>query len=327
MVKINTVLGPIDPEDMGLTLPHEHISAGYPGWECDPLSRPYDREKIVNVCIKNLEPIKKYGVKTIIDATPLDLSRDVEVMKAVSEKLQIHIICSTGRYKENGGKWFYFRQREEGKIGEMKTELYEGFMRELTHGIGLTGIKPGVIKVASGLNQISSCEDASLRAAARASKETETPIMTHTEDGTMGPEQADLLISEGVKPHKIVIGHMCGNPSLEYQEDVLIRGVYIAFDRFGIEMLVPDKVRIAMLVELLKKGYEDRIMLSQDFIGCSFGRGGRMPEEMLKLVMNWSFTNIFHNVIPALKKAGISDKQINTMTIDNPMRYLSGISS
>jgi len=326
MAKINTVLGPIDPEEMGRTLAHEHIAAGYPGWECDPLARPYNREKIVNVCMKSLEPVKTYGVKTIIDATSIDLCRDVEVMREVSKRLQLHIVCSTGRYMESEGKWTYFRQRARDKIGDMKTELYEGFMQELTSGIGQSGIKPGVIKVASGLNCISPCEDAMLRAAAQASKETGTPIMTHTEAGTMGPAQADLLIGEGVNPQKIVIGHMCGNPSITYQEEVLGRGVYIAFDRFGLEVLVPDPVRIATLVGLLGRGYADRIMISQDFIGCGYGRGGRLPEAQAKKIVNWSYTNIFHNIIPALKKAGISDDQIKTMTIDNPKRFLSGLS-
>lgn len=72
MAKINTVLGPIDSESLGLTLAHEHTIAGYPGWECDPLARPYNREKIVSVCLRNFEPVKAYGVKAIIDATPID---------------------------------------------------------------------------------------------------------------------------------------------------------------------------------------------------------------------------------------------------------------
>jgi phosphotriesterase-related protein len=163
-----------------------------------------------------------------------------------------------------------------------------------------------------------------LRAAARAAKETGLPIITHTEGGTMGPEQAALLISEGVDPKRIMIGHMCGNPSLQYQMSVLDQGVNIAFDRFGIEMFLPDKVRTAMLIGLLGIGYEDRIMLSHDFTGCSSGRGGKMPEEILRKVANWSYAHIFRNIIPALKQAGVIDKQIRTMMVDNPKRLLSG---
>ncbi len=319
-MKINTVLGPIPPEELGLTLVHEHIAAGYSGWECDPLSRPYDREKMVKLCLKALEPVKEYGVQSIIDATPPDLNRDVDLLREVSERLQIHIICSTGRYTEAMGRWAYLKQRMNNKIGDPATELYEGFMEEITQGIGPSGVKPGVIKVGTGLNGISSLEEALLRAAAKAGKESGLPIITHTEGGTMGPEQAEFLIGQGVNPKSIMIGHMCGNPSLQYQMAVLSQGVSIGFDRFGIEMFLLDRVRTASLIGLLGVGYADRIMLSQDFIACSSGRGGRLPEEGSRQLANWSFTNIFRNILPALRQAGVTDEQIKTMMVDNPRR-------
>ena len=323
-MKINTVLGPISPDALGLTLVHEHIAAGYAGWECDPLSRPYDREKMVKLCLKALEPVKAYGVQSIIDATPPDLNRDVDLLREVSERLEINIICSTGRYTEDMGRWAYLKQRMKNKIGDPVTELYEGFMLEISQGIGPSAVKPGVIKVGTGLNGISSLEEGLLRAAARAGKESGLPIITHTEGGTMGPEQAAFLIGQGVNPRSIMIGHMCGNSSLHYQMGVLSQGVSIAFDRFGIELFLPDRVRTATLIGLLGVGYADRIMLSQDFIACSSGRGGRLPEELRWHQANWSFTNIFRNILPALKQAGITDGQIRTMMVDNPRRLFSG---
>jgi phosphotriesterase-related protein len=324
MNKINTVCGPVQPEDLGLTLSHEHIVAAYPGWECDPLSRPYDREKIIGVCMRALGPVREFGVRSVIDATPADLSRDVEVMKRVSELAGINIICATGRYTEEEGKWAYLKQRSRAGVGNMREELYDGFMREITQGIGGSGVRPGVIKVATGRGTITPLEEAMLRAAAGASRETGVPVITHTEDGTMGPEQADVLTGEGADPDRIMIGHMCGNPSLEYQMDVLKRGVSISFDRFGIELFLPDKVRTAVLAGLLAAGYAGRIMLSQDFIACGFGRGGSWPDEVRRKMANWSFVNLFRNIVPALKKAGVTEGQIRTMTVDNPRRLLAG---
>jgi phosphotriesterase-related protein len=98
----------------------------------------------------------------------------------------------------------------------------------------------------------------------------------------------------------------------------LNQGVHIAFDRFGIEMFVPDRLRIAALIGLLGIGHVDKIMLSQDFIGCTSGRGGRMPEGELQKVSRWSPVHLFQNIIPALKQAGITDEQIRTMMVDNP---------
>ena len=324
MLKIQTVRGPIAPEDLGITLVHEHMAVGYPGWDCDPLARPYDREKIVKLCLRALEPVKSRGVNSIIDATPLDLNRDVEVLKEVSSKMQLHIVCSTGRYTQEEGKWAYLRARSRNKIGDVCTELYEGFLKEISEGIGGSGIRAGVIKVATGHGSISPFEEAALRAAARAGRETGLPIITHTENGTMGPEQASLLVGEGVKPEKIMIGHMCGNPSIQYQMNVLSKGVNISFDRFGIESFVPDRVRISMLVGLLGGGYAGRIMMSHDFMCCVSGRGGKLPEEVAGKTANWSLTHIFQNIIPALKRAGVTDEQIRTMTVDNPRRLFSG---
>ncbi len=279
---------------------------------------------MAKLALRSLEPLKAHGVNSIIDATPLDLGRDVEIIKEVSEKSGIHIICATGRYTELQGKWAYFRQRSANKIGDVCMEIYEGMVKEINEGIGPSAVKPGVIKVATGHGFISPLEDAALRAAARASRETGVPVITHTENGTMGPEQAKILTGEGMDPKKIMIGHMCGNPSLQYQREVLSKGVNISFDRFGIETFLPDEVRTSMLIGLLGVGCADRIMMSHDFMCCVSGRGGKIPEEIGRKTARWSLTHIFENIIPALKKAGVSDGQIRTMTIENPRRLLCG---
>ena len=89
---------------------------------------------------------------------------------------------------------------------------------ELTEGIEGTGIKAGVIKLASSEGRIAPMEEILFKAAARAQKETGCAIITHTQKGTMGPEQAELLISCGADPNKIAIGHMCGSTDIDYFE-------------------------------------------------------------------------------------------------------------
>ena len=320
---VNTVCGPLGPEKLGRTLVHEHIVGGYPGWECDALARPYNREKIAALCVKVVGQVRQYGVNTIVDATPIDLGRDAEILRIVSEQLGINVICSTGMYTEELGKWSYLKMRSRSKIGDMATELYDTYIKELTQGIGSTGIKAGVIKVATGLNSISECEMASLKAAARAQKETGVPIITHTEDGTMGPEQLDVLLGEGVDPRKVMCGHMCCNSSFEYHLEVLKRGTFIALDRFGVEIIMPDEVRKALLIGLVGLGYTERVMISHDCFGCGFGRGGVLPEEDRDKFKNWNFTNIFRNILPALKAAGITDQQIDTIMAANPAKLFA----
>jgi len=322
MTKVNTVLGPISTDEMGMTLIHEHLTLAYPGWECDAMAAPYDREVIAKVCVEALEEAKAYGVKTMVDASPNDLNRDVELGKMVSERTGINIICATGLYMEAMGKPAYFKFRSQ--VFDATTEIYETFMKEITQGIGDTGVKAGVIKVGTGHGCISAYEEMVLKAAARAQKETGVPTITHTETGTMGPEQADLLISEGADPRRIMIGHIGGNANLQYHTSVLEKGVYIAFDRLGVDFLFPDTLRKACIIGLIGIGYANRIMLSHDYCPYWLGRPVELPDLVKGLLANWSYAHVFKNIIPALKQAGVSDDTIATMMVDNPRRLFAG---
>jgi len=322
MAEVNTVLGPISADELGVTLIHEHLVFSYLGWECDALAPPYDREAAAKACVDALTEARGYGLKTLVDATASDMGRDVELQKIVSERLGINIICATGFYTEKLGKAGYFKFRSQ--VYDIVAELCETLVKEITQGVGNTGVKAGVIKVGTGHARISSYEEKILKAAARAQKETGVPIITHTEAGTMGPEQADLLISEGADPKRIVIGHMCGNADLNYHVSVLEKGVNIAFDRLGIDIFFPDKLRKACLIALVGMGYTDRIMLSQDCFAYQLGRPFEFPDAVKPLLANWSYVHVFNNIIPALKEAGVSEDKINTMMVENPRRLFDG---
>ncbi|MRR08227.1 MAG: phosphotriesterase-related protein, partial [Deltaproteobacteria bacterium] len=287
MSKINTVLGPISPEQLGTTLVHEHCTIGFSGWECDPLPGGLSRAEIIDDCVQALVPARDLGLRSIIEATPPDLGRDVEIMKIVSERTGVHIICSTGRYTEEYGRWAYLKQRDRLGAGAMQSELYDAFMYEITIGIGRSGVRAGAIKVATSQNKMSPCEEAVLAAAARASRETGVPVITHTEAGTLGTEQAKFLLSEGAAPGRIMIGHMCDNLGSDYQTDqqeILKTGISMAYDRFGLEVYIKDEQRIDALARLIKAGHAEKIMISHDYVGASLGRGGlwpnRLPEQL-----------------------------------------------
>jgi phosphotriesterase-related protein len=318
MAKVNTVLGPIAADELGVTLMHEHLVFSYLGWECDALAPPYNREEAAAACVEALTEAKAHGLKTLVDATGTDMGRDVELQKIVSDKLGINIVSATGFYTEKYGKAGYFKFRS--MVYDIVAELCETMVKEITQGIGNTGVKAGVIKIATGHARISSYEEKLLKAAARAQKETGVPIITHTEGGTMGPEQADLLISEGADPKRIVIGHMCGNSDLNYHVSVLEKGVNIAFDRLGIDVLFPDRLRKACLIGLIGTGYADRIMLSQDCWAYRTGRPFEFANDTRQLVANWSYVHVFNNIIPALKDAGVSQDKIDTLMVENPKR-------
>ena len=324
---VNTVLGPINAVKLGKTLFHEHFVFGYPGFQGDTTLGEFDRDAALQVGINVAENLKAHGVKTVVDATTNECGRNPELLKEISEKTGLQIICSSGYYYEGESAPAYFKFR--ASLGDMGSEVYEMYTREITQGIGKTGIKAGVIKLASSKDVITEYEKVFFKAAARVQRETGVTIITHTQEGTMGAEQADLLISEGADPSRIVIGHMCGNTNIADHVRVLKTGVFVGFDRFGLEGIVGaplDAIREAMLVGIIGTGYGKQVLLSQDTVNYWLGRPLILPEVVQQMLAHWYPTNIFDNVIPVLKNAGITDEQIDTLLIENPGR-LFGVSA
>ncbi|ACL02303.1 aryldialkylphosphatase [Desulfatibacillum aliphaticivorans] len=326
MATVNTVLGPISSDDLGVTLMHEHILYGYPGWDGDRTIAPLDRQAIVAAGVETLKQLKdEYGLNSYVDATALDGGRMPDILKEVSEKSGVNIICSTGYYYEGEGSPTYWKFR--GSLGDISGELYDLFMTEVTEGIMDTGIKAGALKVGSSKGEITDYEKIMFQTAAKVSKETGVPIITHTQEGTMGPEQAELLIAAGANPKQIQIGHMSDNTDINYQEKTFKHGVYVSWDRMGLQGLVGcpmDAERIPVMIELIKKGYADKMMISHDFIITWLGRPLNLPEEALPLIANWHPSHLFKNIIPAFKEAGVTDEQINSIIKENPRRLFAG---
>ena len=320
---VNTVTGPITIAELGPTLMHEHVLIGYPGWEADTLRPGPKRDEIIAVGVDKVQSMQDLGVQSMLDPCPNDLGRDVEIAADISAKTGFNIICATGLYKENEGgapHWQFLRS-----VGSAVEKMAELFVHELTVGIGDTGIKAGIIKVATGEGQITDYEYDILTAAARAAVATGAPITTHTDRGTMGEEQQAFLVENGVPAHRIIIGHSCGSANHDYHMNILERGSYLGFDRFGLDILAPDQQRVEALAALLKKGRENRIVVSHDSVWCT--RGEPFPREMLEAMPADKLFNPTHfhrNIVPALLDRGVSRQQIDIMLVDNPRRFFAG---
>ncbi|GIW44510.1 MAG: phosphotriesterase [Candidatus Binatia bacterium] len=318
MRTVHTVLGPVPADQLGVTLMHEHLLIGWPGWEWDAASPRASLAELAKICTERMLEIKAHGVQTLVDPCPMDLGRDVELMARVSQDSGVHIICATGLYKEDQGATAYFKFRQQ--FADATEEIRDAFVREITEGVGCTGIKPGVIKAATGAHQITPYEETVLRAAAQASCATGTPITTHTDEGTMGREQLDIFAAEGVDLRHVIIGHSCGTADLRYHVDLLDRGCFIGFDRFGLEILQPDRLRLAALIGLLGVGFAKQIVLSHDSVWCWRGRPLPLPETVLP---HWRPTYLFTDILPRLREAGVSEDKIHTMLVLNPRRFFS----
>jgi phosphotriesterase-related protein len=318
MQTVQTVTGPCPAGELGRTLMHEHLVIGWPGWEAhlgDDRAARADRRTI---CVERMHELRELGVRTLLDPCPIDLGRDVELAAEVAAASGVRIVCATGLYKEDEGAPAYFRFR--GQFADAGAEMADLFVRELTEGIGGTGIRAGVIKVATGAGRITPYEETVLRAAARAHKATGAPITTHTERGTMGVEQLAILSEEGVAASAVVVGHSCGSSDLAYHLAMLDRGAYLGFDRFGLELLHPDRERIAALIALLGVGFASRIVLSHDSVWCWRGRAFEVPPGVLA---DWEPTHLFRRIIPRLLEAGVREEEIEIMLAENPRRYFA----
>ncbi len=309
---VNTVAGPITADQLGRTLMHEHVFVQYGGPGADMLKPGPQRDEIVSVCCEYVSKISRFGVKSLVDPTTVDLGRNVPLMVEIATKTGYNILCATGIYSTAT----YLQVRE--RLGNSPDAVAALFIKELTEGINDTGVKAAVIKVVTGQPVISEAEHELLLAAAKASVETGAPIITHTE-GILGDKQQQILCSAGVPAHRIMIGHSCISTDFAYHMGIVQGGSYLGFDRFGMPGM-SDEVRAATLLKLIEAGCAAHLMVSHDSVWYWVG-GPKIGTGPYK---NWHPANFFERVIPLLKQGGAADEHIQTVLQENPRRFFSG---
>jgi phosphotriesterase-related protein len=324
---VATVTGSVSPDDLGMTLVHEHLLVGYPGWFMDALAPKFRRDDVLARGVDKMQELAAHGVRTLVDPCPMDLGRDVEFMARVADRSGMQIVCATGAYKENEGLHYTF--------GALPVEEIEAiYVKELTEGIGETGIRAGLVKVATGAPNITPYEQKLLVAGGRAAAKVGCPVLTHTDHASLGLEQVAILVEQGVPPHRILVGHSDGRDDHAYHRSLADRGAYVGFDRFGLEAFISDDKRIDSVCRMVESGYVRSVCLSHDAICAAWlGRpvfGGRIvmtPEALAAAQPNWDATHLFRRILPRLRERGVADADIRTMFVDNPARYFRGAES
>ena len=318
--RVETVQGAIDPARLGFTLSHEHIAAASAGmWQAWPEFFG-GRAQFIKVAVDQLKQAKAEGVDTIIDVSTVDLGRDIRLLEEVSDKSGMQIVACTGH-------WIDPSRSMQARTAD---ELAEFFVREIQRGIEGTAIKAGIIKVGTG-NMVDAFGEKALRAAARASKATGTPITTHS-PGTdrIGLKHAEIFESEGVAPAKVCIGHTDNSPA-DYQLALIKRGYYLGMDqvpRGGPPAGTPQSnaltwdQRYAQIKALVDAGYAERIQIGNDHsIGMSLQP---TANEKARLEQNPDgVLFVTRKALPALKKMGVSDQAIRTMMVEGMRKFFS----
>ena len=316
MTTINSVLGPIETESMGFTLSHEHLATSAAGiWKTFP--ELIDRSGIIQQAKASLSEAYREGLRTIIDVSTIDLGRDVEMMKEVSQATGVKIIAATGNHLAVPRPFIDLAP-------EVIADLY---VREIEQGIEGTGIKPGIIKVASDEGGITPPQEIVLRAAGQASVRTNTPISTHTwSPDRIGEEQVRILMEEGVDMDRVYIGHSNDDTDMGYLVGLLKKGVWLGLDRFpgGRRPGTPFwEQRTDLAKQLIDAGYTNRIMLSHDHSVPKARYGLEVQEARVKYNPD-GYNFITRNVLPRLKDLGVSEDAINQIMVENPRRFFEG---
>jgi phosphotriesterase-related protein len=270
--------------------------------------------------VDQLQELRDLGVGTFVDPCPMDLGRDVEFLAELSQRSGLRIVCTTGAYFEAEGVTYTFRHMPVEEI----TAIY---IKEITEGVGDTGIRAGAVKIATGARQVSDYERKLVIAGARAARETGVPLISHTQEASCGHDQIDLVTGEGVPADRLVVGHSDGIDDHEYHRSLAERGAFVGFDRFGISLIVPDEVRVKNVLQLARSGHTRHILLSHDSIVCWQGRPlpfANSHADVLAMLPDWRPTSILTKIVPQLRDGGLGDDDIVTILVDNPRRLFAG---
>jgi phosphotriesterase-related protein len=307
MPTINGVLGPLDTSELGFTLMHEHILVV--NWAMRQAFASWlDRETQVTRAVAEARAARERGVRTLVDLTPINLGRDIHVIREVAERAGMQAIAATG---------FYWTE-EPWLQGWDADRLVEFLVRDITHGIQGTDVKAGIIKAATDRAGVTELNRKLLQVAARLHRTTGVPISTHTDVHTRtGLAQQDVFAEEGVDLRRVVIGHCGDTEDVDHLEEILRRGSFIGLDRFGLDFLLPMEKRVSTVAALCRRGWVEQLVLSHDAC-CHIDW---FPAEMIpQLAPRWHFRHIPDDVIPALRQEGVTEAQIRTMTVQNPRR-------
>jgi predicted metal-dependent phosphotriesterase family hydrolase len=295
---VNTVLGKVSCESLGVALSHEHLvmnpgSAKYHDSVFD------DPGKIV----QELEEFKLAGGKTIVEMTPLNFGRDVIGCREISRATGIHVICATGFHKEEFiPSWVYTKSDDE---------IIALLLDEVDRGVSDTGIKPGVLKIGSSHGTITDVERRVIRIITEIHKSNSLPISTHCDKGTMALEQCRLFLEDGADPTRVILGHVDIPNDVGYLKRICSLGFNVGVDHVGRDLDTGDATKLNMIEGLIQGGFRDQIFLSGDMGKKSYLKsyGGRPGLGYIPTTFKRH-----------LMERGVDGEDIDRILVKNPQR-------
>src|SRR5215208_3155075 len=328
MAQVHTVTGPIDADQLGTTLIHEHLrtqdEAAHVQWPTAGTAKEDPPHEVgpggdYEIAVREAKAAVDLGIETICEPTAMFLGRDVDFMRRVAEQTGLQVIPCTGIYTYDHLPQF-FMNRDPDQIADL-------FVHDIENGIQGTEIKAAFIKCAADEPGVNENIEKVHRAAARASVRTGAPIMAHSRPASnTGPRQIEIFLEEGVDPSKVQIAHTGDTDDLDYIEGLLEKGVWIGLDRYGLNLYLPYERRQKTARALLERGYAERIFLSADSVATTDWFPPNVIEGLLAsgAAHDWTIRIVPERVLPELRESGMTEEQERTMMVENPVRWLAG---
>ncbi|MFB6847043.1 phosphotriesterase [Streptomyces sp. NPDC056373] len=250
MSAVRTVLGDVPPGDLGVCDAHDHLFFGSP-------QLPGQELRSVTAARAELLAFRERGGGAVVQWTPYGLGRRVADLPPLSRETGVHVVAATGLHQAV--------HYDEGTLAGLRSRLAQVFVSELTEGIGTSGVRAGLVKVAGGFHALDAHARWTMAAAAEAHHATGATVTVHLEMGTGALDVVDLLCGRlGVPPDRVVLGHLNRSPDLVVHRQAAEYGCYLAFDgpslaHHATDWRMPDAVRA-----LADAGFGDRLLLGAD---------------------------------------------------------------
>ena len=310
MAHVQTVLGPIDPAELGFTLPHEHTQIAL--WHVPDRWDYWQLTRDEPLILEELAAYRSAGGSGIVDLTPAGVGRDPTWLTGIARSSGLHVVMGCGWYR--GAYYPAETLIDRRSVDDLADEL----VREATDGVGDSGVRPGIIgEIGTDKPWVSAMEERVHRAAGRAARRTGLAITTHAVLSAVGLDQLRIFEDEGADPGRVVIGHADSYPHLQHYLAILERGGNLEFDFLGMSFTPTERHGegrvVGLICDLLGRGHAGRILLSQDV--CH--------DSQLTRYGGNGYTYLASTFLPRLRAAGVGDAEIETMTLTNPRRLLS----
>lgn len=311
---VPTVRGLVPASELGTTLMHEHL---YTDWLFG-VGREQGRFEDASVRRRigcALEGAAEAGVSAIVDVGTELFGPSPLLLLAIATDAPVHIVCSTGCFTADmlpPPEWLYAPVSTEA--------IAQRFIAAARDGVDGSGVKPGIIKVATGGRAISEIEEMACRAAAAAQRETGLAITTHTHLTTFADQQVDIFEDAGADLDRVVIGHMGWGSTagdFDLHQRLAARGVTIGLDMVG-SPARSDEEYADIAFDLIEAGHAGQIVLSHDT--AAYGRG--LDGVFEAGYMHGDFGTLFRGLLPLLRERGVDDATLTSILVDNPARIL-----